>query len=646
MHTVSCLEKSFISTGYSNWKDAVSKFTKHQSSRCHQESVLKTVTLPSTTGNVGIMLCSQLATQRSEHRQCFLKVLSNVRFLARQGLALRGDGDESDSNFTSLLNLRSEDDSKLVEWVKQKTYKYTSAAMQNEMVKVMGLSVLRSISSNLQNTSFYTVMVDETTDVANTEQVVVCLRWVSECFEVREDFVSLYEVDSTEAEKIFAAIKDVFLRLNLAISKCVVSATTELLQSGVVKKMCDTELRAVYTHCYGHALNLACSDTIRQCKLVRDALDTTHEITKLVKKYPCRNATFKRLKEEMASDSPGIRILCPTRWTVRAQALKSITDNFSVLSEFWDESLEHVKDTEMKARIQGVAAQMKAFDFFFGVSLGFFILQHSDNLSHTMQRANISAAEGQEVVAMTLSTLASLRNESSFGMFWQRVCDSSKLLDVDKPALPRRRKLPRRLDDGSAPSFPVTVEEHYRVIYFEALDLITSCIKDHFNQPGFKVYGKVQALLLKAATCQPSEEELQFVLSFYKSDFDPLLLSTHLQIFSQTLKPDGEVSVTDLLFFQGCTTGQLALMSQVSKLVRLLLVMPATNAESERTFTAVRHIKTYLCSTMSQQRLNHLMLLHVHKSYTDDLSLVDVANDFIADNEHRKQFFGPEFKSS
>ena len=161
-------------------------------------------------------------------------------------------------------------------------------------------------------------MVDETTDIANIEQVVVCLRWVSECFKVHEDFLGLYQVDSTEAEKIFAAIKDVFLRLNLAISKvhgqCYDGASAMSgTKSGVVKKMCDAEPRAAYTHCYGHALNLACSDTIHRCKLLRDALDTTHEITKLVKKSPRRDATFKRLKEEMASDSPGIRILCPTR---------------------------------------------------------------------------------------------------------------------------------------------------------------------------------------------------------------------------------------------------------------------------------------------------------------------------------------------
>ena len=81
-------------------------------------------------------------------------------------------------------------------------------------------------------------------------------------------------------------------------------------------------------------------------------------------------------------------------------------------------------------------------------------------------------------------------------------------------------------------------------------------------------------------------------------------------------------------------------------MVSLLLVMPATNAESERSFSAVRRIKSYLRSTMSQQRLNHLMVLHVHSDHTDKLNLVDVANEFIADNEHRRQVFGNEFKET
>ena len=46
---------------------------------------------------------------------------------------------------------------------------------------------------------------------------------------------------------------------------------------------------------------------------------------------------------------------------------------------------------------------------------------------------------------------------------------------------------------------------------------------------------------------------------------------------------------------------------------------------------------------MTQQRLNNLMVLHVHNGHTDNHDLVAVANDFI---EGRKSFFGPEFKKS
>ncbi len=191
-------------------------------------------------------------------------------------------------------------------------------------------------------------MVDETTDMANTEQVVVCLRWVNEIFEVYEEFVSLYQVDTIHSEKIYKVITDVMLRLNLCMSKirgqCYDGASVMTgVKSGVVAKLNAAEPRAVFTHCYGHALNLACADTFRQCKLMQDALDTTHEITELIKKSPRRDGIFKRLKEEMASDSCGIRVLCPTRWTVKAEALNSILNNFTVLLKLWDESLDVVK---------------------------------------------------------------------------------------------------------------------------------------------------------------------------------------------------------------------------------------------------------------------------------------------------------------
>ena len=63
-------------------------------------------------------------------------------------------------------------------------------------------------------------------------------------------------------------------------------------RKGVAAIITQEESRALYTHCYGHALNLAVADTVKQSKICRDALDTAFEITRLIKFSPKRNAAF------------------------------------------------------------------------------------------------------------------------------------------------------------------------------------------------------------------------------------------------------------------------------------------------------------------------------------------------------------------
>lgn len=89
-------------------------------------------------------------------------------------------------------------------------------------------------------------------------------------------------------------------------------------------KIMEAEHRALYTHCYGHSLNLGIQDSIKYIKIMEDTLDTTYEITKLIKKSPKREVIFKKFKDDITAGSPGIRTLCPTRWTVRA-AVRIIT---------------------------------------------------------------------------------------------------------------------------------------------------------------------------------------------------------------------------------------------------------------------------------------------------------------------------------
>lgn len=83
IHWSSNADSAFISTGFSNWKDATVKFANHASSKCHKEAVPKTITLPSTCKtNIAEPMSTQAAKDRLDQRQCFLKVLSNIKFLA------------------------------------------------------------------------------------------------------------------------------------------------------------------------------------------------------------------------------------------------------------------------------------------------------------------------------------------------------------------------------------------------------------------------------------------------------------------------------------------------------------------------------------------------------------------------------------
>ena len=50
-------------------------------------------------------------------------------------------------------------------------------------------------------------MADEVTDSSNREQVVVCIRWIDEDFEVHKDFVGLYRVESTAADILVTVLK-------------------------------------------------------------------------------------------------------------------------------------------------------------------------------------------------------------------------------------------------------------------------------------------------------------------------------------------------------------------------------------------------------------------------------------------------------
>ena len=57
-------------------------------------------------------------------------------------------------------------------------------------------------------------------------------------------------------------------------------------KNGVAAQIQRDGPRALFTHCYGHALTLAAADMVKQCQVLRDGLDVTLEVSKLLKWSP------------------------------------------------------------------------------------------------------------------------------------------------------------------------------------------------------------------------------------------------------------------------------------------------------------------------------------------------------------------------
>ena len=93
-------------------------------------------------------------------------------------------------------------------------------------------------------------------------------------------------------------------------------------------------------------------------------------------------------------------------------------------------------------------------------------------------------------------------------------------------------------------------------------------------------------------------------------------------------------------FLQKLDDAKNVLLSEVIKVVKLMLVMPATNAVSERSFSVLKRVKTYLRATTTDTRMNNLMVSHIHKSYTDNIDLIKVANEFLERRDSRKTILG------
>ena len=415
------------------------------------------------------------------------------------------------------------------------------------------------------------------------------------------------------------------------------------VRNGVQALIKEEQSRALYVHCLAHSLNLCVQDVTKKCVLIRNVMDFIHN---LIKFSPKRLYVFDSLRKDAAisggEQMPSLRNLCPTRWTVRHSAINSILLNYEVLLR----TLETVEvgHDEYAAKAHGLHMRMESFDTYFGLKLAYTVYSAAEQFFVNLQVKNITVQEAIRGAKLLVSHLKSLRTEAHFDTFYEQILVQSATL-TEEPQLPRYRKLP---EEGDHPHRYVSPKDKYRHDYFEILELAAGEIERRFEQPDIAKIKEIESLLIDAANGKKVEIIPDSLLKYFEDDVNAERLKIQLPIVADMIK----TSLKDTMAIKVVTNVRTiadtmqeseiykGMLTEIDKVLKIYFTFPVTSATAERSFSAIRRIKTFLRTSMTHCWLNNLFLLYIHMAKTDSLDLKAVARDFVNVNSRRLHYFG------
>ena len=165
------------------------------------------------------------------------------------------------------------------------------------------------------------------------------------------------------------------------------------------------------------------------------------------------------------------------------------------------------------------------------------------------------------------------------------------------PMLPRRTCAPRRIEIGTGElTYPVTAQDYYRQIYFEAIDLMMNAIDQRFDQwfdqPSFDTYAKMESLLIKTLNSQDKSKELKFMEKLYNDDVNISVLTAQMEILQVLLKDGDYFCLDDIIVkIKELPNPEREMIKEVITLCKVILVNLATSAAGERSFSTAQRLK-------------------------------------------------------
>ena len=641
----------FTKLGFSDWKHATGKsgiLSVHDRCASHRRAMESWSQYKLNT-QLGSSISDRMESSHSEvvsTNRHYVKTLIEVLLLcAHQEIALRGHRESVDSanrgNFLEILHVLASHDpvvqQKLLNGPRNAVY--TSAEIQNTLLSIMGKMVREEVCKRVKSAGVYSISADETKDISKTEQMALVIRYVDikeAC--IYERFLTFVEVSSLDAksltEYILGTLKKYQLDLGSLVSQGYDGASVMSGKfSGVQQRVMQIAPQAIYIHCFAHILNLVLVDCAKKISSAAEFFALLQSLYVFISSTKA-HVVYVRQQAKLHPDRPKkeLQRLSDTRWTCRYLAVNVICNTFdailATLSEIADGD-----DPQKAIEAQGLLLQIQSFTFLLHLVTFDRVLSCTKMLSDLLQHRQCNLAKAVDLVSSTIETLEGFRSDS----FWQHLYEYTEQV-ANLNSIPvtvhskRQRRVPHRFDDSvvlesvGSRDTDHTINECKVSIFFPILDTFIVELKLRFTSKNMSIMKAIQA-------CSDPQDE-----KFFDPDtLAPLSHNYHLDhamvSMEALLAKRAIVSKNNIEGISNVLKELHPLKEafpNLTKLLQIALTICVSSAQCERSFSALKRIKSYLRSTMSEQRLVDLACLSIEHDISNKLNVEEVIDNFAA----------------
>ena len=645
-------------SGMRAWPSAKSKIASHKTAPNHETSHAKLlafkVNRKDPTKAVHMMGNKAEVERMKKNRVRLKTIIKCVVFLGKQGLAFRGHREDKDhsedpntnpGNFKALLQLLESTGNPDITYLLRnapRNAKYTSKTIYEQIIDVLGESVTEKLIDDVKKAKFFSILADETQDVSNQEQMALVIRFVDEKTDkVREEFIKFVRCDKgLSGEALSKLILDTIDSLGLSMTKCRGqgydgAGSMVGCKKGTAARISNLYPKVIFIHCFSHRLNLSVMKIIN-VQVVRDMFDNVRIISDFFNNSTKRYERFLEVIEKcMPADDALTKLIniCRTRWVQRIEGLSRFKDaykaTFTALKTIGTNEQFHGTEwnAESRATATSLGLLMQKFEFIVALVVSHELIQYVHSLTVSLQSSTLAIVEAYQSVATVIETLEGLKvNIDDHHQRWyDEAVRLAATIDV-KPSTKRTCFFQRNRDNTPADN---TCEYYRRSITIPVLNEMIEDLRRRFTPENLVFIGGFYCIPQLMNKC--AGEWKAKVLTFMKAYRDDMpnydSCQAELDCWTTFWMTHFEGDLPDTLD-KTLQYTKSSMYPNIHTVLLLLGTIPVTTCTCERCMSVLRRLKTYLRSSMEQDRFNDLSVLQIH--YGIDIDEDDVLDQLVA----------------